>query len=203
MALTILFATRNAHKISEVKEILAPLGLDVRSLDAFPDLPEPPEDGDTFVANALQKARFVAAQTGMVAVADDSGLAVDALGGRPGVHSKRFTPEARADTNNARLLRELAGVDDRGARFCCAIALVGPSGEGTAEGTCEGRILRSPGGEGGFGYDPLFEAVALPGRSLAQVSAAEKNAVSHRGEAFRQLPGLLRAQGLLPDKPAS
>ncbi len=201
MAHTILLASHNAHKLAEVTEILAPFGVRVRSIADFPEVPEAPEDAETFPENALQKARFVHARTGLPCVADDSGLEVDALGGAPGVRSKRYTLEARADTNNARLLAELTGVADRRARFRCAIALVGPRGEAVAEGACEGRILTAPSGTGGFGYDPLFEADDQPGRSLAELSAAEKNAISHRGRAFRQLPGLMSRLGLAGGEP--
>ena len=194
MSTVVLLASHNRHKLDEVREILAPLGIALESLDAWPEVPEAPEDAPTFVENALQKARFVSARTGRICVADDSGLEVDALGGAPGVHSKRFTPEATAQSNNARLLRELADCEDRRARFRCAIALVAPDGRSaTAEGACEGRILEAPAGVGGFGYDPLFEACDLPGRSLAEVQPEEKNAISHRGRAFRELPRLLAA----------
>jgi XTP/dITP diphosphohydrolase len=197
MSTVVLLASHNRHKLEEVRQILGARGIRVESLDDWPAVPEAPEDADNFVDNAVQKARFVSERTGRLCVADDSGLEVDALGGAPGVRSKRFTPEATAASNNARLLDELAGRDDRGARFRCAIALVTPDGRvATAAGACEGRILRAPRGEGGFGYDPLFEAEALPGRSLAQVTAAEKNAISHRGRAFAQLPSLLAELGV-------
>lgn len=197
MSAVVLLASHNRHKLEEVRQILGDRGIGVESLDDWPDVPEAPEDADNFVDNAVQKARFVSERTGRLCVADDSGLEVDALGGAPGVHSKRYTPEATAASNNARLLRELDGQTDRRARFRCAIALVTPDGRcATAEGACEGSILTGPQGAGGFGYDPLFEAEALPGRSLAQVSPAEKNAVSHRGRAFAQLPRLLAELGV-------
>lgn len=197
MSTVVLLASHNRHKLDEVREILGARGIRVESLDDWPDVPEAPEDADNFVDNAVQKARFVSARTGRLCVADDSGLEVDALGGAPGVRSKRYTPEATAASNNKKLLEALAGQDDRRARFRCAIALVTPDGRvATAEGACEGRILGAPRGEGGFGYDPLFEAEDLPGRSLAQVTAAEKNAISHRGRAFSQLPRLLAELGV-------
>ncbi len=186
-----MLASNNAHKVAEVGAILAPLGITVRPLADFPEIPEPPETGDTFEDNALQKARFVFARTGLPTVADDSGLAVDALGGAPGVRSKRFSPEARADTNNALLLEKLAGVEGRRARFVCALALVTDAGEAVVRGEVEGDIGHALTGEGGFGYDPLFWPLEAPGRSMAQLSPDEKNAISHRGRAFRQLPGLL------------
>jgi XTP/dITP diphosphohydrolase len=187
----LVLASNNAHKVAEVGAILAPLGITVRPLADFPEIPEPPETGDTFEDNALQKARFVFARTGLPTVADDSGLAVDALGGAPGVRSKRFSPEARADTNNALLLEKLAGVEGRRARFVCALALVTDAGEAVVRGEVEGDIGHALTGEGGFGYDPLFWPLEAPGRSMAQLSPDEKNAISHRGRAFRQLPGLL------------
>ena len=199
----IVLATNNAHKVREIREILGAAGIqdEVLSLDDFPEIPEPPEEQDTFAGNALQKARFVFAHLGMTAVADDSGIAVDALGGAPGVYSKRFTPEKTAQSNNARLLRELAQTpdDQRTARFVCAMAVVSAHGEQVAEATCEGRIAHAPRGQGGFGYDPLFLPDETPGRTMAELSADEKHAISHRGRAFAQLPAVLRALGLSAD----
>lgn len=188
---TLVFATGNAHKVAEVRQILAGHDVEVRSLaDLGLDL-DPPETGDTFEANALQKARYVFERTGHPTVADDSGIEVDALGGAPGVHSKRFSPEATAASNNTLLLERLAGRDDRTARFRCVVAFVDGTHERTASGACEGRIATGARGEGGFGYDPLFLPDEAPGRAMAELSADEKNAISHRGRAFRQLPGLL------------
>lgn len=135
-------------------------------------------------------------RTGLPTVADDSGLEVAALDWGPGIHSKRFTPEATAASNNARLLRDLDGVSDRRARFRCVIALVTDQGEATASGQVEGVIGHEPKGEGGFGYDPLFWPVEYPGLTMAQVSMAQKNRVSHRARAFGQLEDLLRRLGL-------
>ncbi len=188
----LVFATNNTHKVTEVRAILAGSGLELLTLAEAGLALDPPETGATFEANALQKARFVHKYTGGWVVADDSGLEVDALGGAPGVHSKRFSPTGTAAANNALLLQRLEGVTDRTARFRCVIAVVGPGVERTAEGRCEGRIGTSPEGDGGFGYDPLFLPDAYPGRTMAALSLAEKNAISHRGRAFRQLPGLLR-----------
>lgn len=185
----IVLATRNAHKVAEVRRI-AP---HVEWLPMPDELPDPPETGETFADNALEKARFVHARTGLPALADDSGLEVDALGGRPGVHSRRYSPEGTDAANNALLLQELLGNVKRGARYRCAIALVDARGERVAEGTCEGAIAGAPRGTGGFGYDPLFLPDATPGRSMAELSPAEKDAVSHRGAALRQLPSLLGA----------
>jgi XTP/dITP diphosphohydrolase len=197
----LLLATHNAHKVDEIRAILAAAGdamagVEVVGLDAFPDIPEAPEDHDTFVDNALQKARFVFERAGVPCVADDSGLEVDALGGAPGVKSKRYTPEATAASNNAKLLRELDGRTDRTARFRCVLALVTADGAWTASGACEGSIALEERGEGGFGYDPLFLPDDHPGRAMAELRPEEKNAISHRGRAFAQLPGLLaRARG--------
>ncbi len=187
----LVLASNNAHKLEEVIRILGPLGIQVRPLREFPEIPDPPEDQDTFEGNALQKARFVAERTGLAVVADDSGLEVDALDGAPGVHSKRYTPEAEAQTNNAKLLRALDGVRDRSGRFVCALALVRGAREQVTRGTVEGTIGHALQGEGGFGYDPLFWPAETPGRSMAELTADEKDAISHRGRAFRQLPGLL------------
>lgn len=187
----LVLASNNAHKLDEVREILGPLGVEVRPLREFPEIPDPPETGDTFEANALQKARFVFERTGLPCVADDSGLEVDALGGRPGVYSKRYSPEATAPANNALLLSELDGVEDRAARFVCAMALVTAAGERVLRGACEGRIGHAPRGARGFGYDPLFWPDDAPGRCMAELAPAEKNAISHRGRAFARLPELL------------
>lgn len=186
-------ATNNRHKIEEIRQILAGTGFDLHSLLDRPDLAEPPEDGLTFEANALQKARTIQAQTGGIVLADDSGLEVDALGGAPGVHSKRYSPEGTADSNNALLLKQLSGVLSRTARFRCVLALVSPHHEGTVDGSCEGRIATATTGTQGFGYDPLFVPNELGGRTMAEASMEEKNAISHRGRAFRRLRELLDA----------
>jgi len=192
----LLLASTNAHKRTEVAAILDGGPVSIVDLSAFPAVPEPPEDGDTFEANALQKARFVYAATGLPTLADDSGLEVDALNGAPGVRSKRFTPEATAAANNAHLLALLGERPDRAARFVCALAVVGPQGEATLRGTCEGAIATVPRGAQGFGYDPLFLPDEAPGRAMAELSMAEKNAISHRGRALARLADLLRAAGL-------
>jgi len=189
----LLLATHNVHKVIEVQAILAGAEVTLRTLDDFPDLGELPETGDTFEANALQKARAAWEATGLLSVADDSGLEVDALDGGPGVYSKRFSPEGIAETNNRLLLQKLHGISDRTARFRCVVAVVGPGWERTAEGRCEGRIGHVPRGDNGFGYDPLFLPDETPGRTMAELDMGEKNAISHRGRAFRQLPGLLPA----------
>ncbi len=193
----IALASANPHKLEEIRAILAPFGFEPVGLDAWPDIDDLPETADTFEGNALMKARALAELKGVVAVADDSGLEVDALEGDPGVHSKRFTPEASHAANNVKLLRVLQGIEERSARFRCVIALVTPEGQqALASGACEGRIGHELRGAGGFGYDPLFMPVETPGRSMAELSSAEKNAISHRGRAFRQLPELLEQLGL-------
>jgi len=189
--MVIVFATHNAHKVDEVRQILSPTGISVRSLSDIDFEEDPPETADTFAGNALQKARFVSARTGLPCVADDSGLEVDSLGGAPGVRSKRYSVEATHEANNVKLLTALDGRADRVARFRCVIAVVGGDAERTAEGRCEGRIANGLSGEGGFGYDPLFLPDEAPGHTMAQLSMGEKNAISHRGRAFRQLPQLL------------
>lgn len=189
----LLLATRNRHKLVEIRQILAGLDVQLLSLDDVSGLPEElPEDGDTFEHNALQKARFAHEVTGLLCCADDSGIEVDALDGRPGVFSKRFSPEGTDAGNNRHLLELLGDRTDRTARYRCVLALVGDGVQATADGRCEGTIGHELTGEGGFGYDPLFWPTEAPGRTMAQLSMAEKNAISHRGRAFRQLPGLLR-----------
>lgn len=188
----LLFATRNAHKVEEVRVLLQNTGVTVRSLaDVGLDV-DPPETGATFEDNALEKARFVHERTGLPCVADDSGLEVDALDGAPGIHSRRFSPDATDEANNRLLLERLQGVTDRRARFRCVLALVGSGFERTAEGRCEGRIAEAPRGEHGFGYDPIFLPDEAPGRTMAELTMAEKNAISHRSRAFSQLPEMLR-----------
>lgn len=189
----VVLASNNAHKLVEFARILEPMGLRMRPLSDFPELPEPPETAETFEGNALQKARFVFERTGLPCVSDDSGLEVDALGGAPGVRSKRFTPEATAESNNRELLRRMGGEPDRGARFVCALAVVTERGEQVWRGHVEGRIAEAPRGAGGFGYDPIFLPEDTPGRTMAELSGAEKDAISHRGRAAQRLPGALGA----------
>ncbi len=187
----LLFATHNAHKVAEVNRILEQTGIELVTLSEIGLSEDPPETGDTFEANALQKARRVYERTRRPVVADDSGLEVDALRGAPGVHSKRFSPEAQPGPNNQLLLERLGAAVDRRARFRCVIAVIDEHGERTAEGSCEGTIGTALQGTGGFGYDPLFHPDEAPGRTMAELSMEDKNAISHRGRAFRQLPGLL------------
>lgn len=197
----LLFASSNPHKVREVRQILETEGIEVMGLDALDRCPpEPVEDGATFADNARIKAVHYAAATGRWCLADDSGLAVDALGGAPGVHSARYAGvdadrEARDRANNARLLRELGGVPPakRTARFICAMCLCSPDGAVVAEttGAVEGVIGQAPRGRNGFGYDPLFELPAL-GRTSAELPPEKKNALSHRGDAARKMAGRLR-----------
>jgi XTP/dITP diphosphohydrolase len=190
---TLVFATSNAGKKKELEALLG-AGWLVKSAADFPDVPEVDEDQPTFEGNAAKKAHAFAKATGLLALADDSGLCVDALDGRPGVHSARY---GRTDGERiGRLLAELKDVPDerRTARFECALCLVTPDGEATfTRGTCEGRIIHAPRGTNGFGYDPIFE---LPGgKTMAELSRDEKSAVSHRGHAFRKLANLLLRLG--------
>lgn len=201
----ILLATRNAHKLHEMRQILDGLGLDIVGLDDVTGLPdELPETGTTFEQNALQKAHLAHKVTGLLTCADDSGIEVDALDGRPGVHSKRFSPQATDAGNNAHLLELLAEhpePSDRTARYRCVLALVGDGLELTVDGRCEGHIGDAPRGSGGFGYDPLFWPLDATGRTMAELSPDQKNAISHRGRAFAALLDTLRelkATGALP-----
>ncbi len=183
----LVIATRNRHKLDELRHLLAAPGLDLCSALDFLDVPEVAEDGDTFEANAVKKAEALCHATGLWALGDDSGLEVDALGGAPGVRSARYSGEPTDYArNNTKLLRELAGRADRSARFRCVIALARP-GEPTltVEGRCEGRIASAPRGAGGFGYDPLFVPDGRD-RTFAELPAEEKHAVSHRGRALRR-----------------
>ena len=186
-------ATGNAGKLSEMRALLAGFAPPLLGLADVPAVVLPPE-GDDYQANALAKARAVAAATGLPAVADDSGLEVDALGGEPGVRSARYGGSGLDDAGRvALLLRSLAGVADdrRTARFVCVVALVTPKGdELIARGVCDGTILGAPLGEGGFGYDPVFvpDGFAV---SMAQISPAAKNAISHRGRALAVLRAAL------------
>jgi XTP/dITP diphosphohydrolase len=186
----IVLATRNQGKVREFNRLFADLGWEAVSLDAFSDAPEVVEDGETFEANALKKATTISAYLGVAAVGDDSGLEVDALEGRPGVYSARYAGETATDEENWRkLLKELSGVplEKRTARFRCVLALVEPGREPiVASGHCEGVIVHEPAGTNGFGYDPVF---FLPQqmRTMAQLTAEEKNRISHRSMALRRL----------------
>jgi XTP/dITP diphosphohydrolase len=186
----IVLASRNRKKAEEIQRILAGQPIEVRSLADFPDCPDVVEDADTFDGNALKKAREVAAFTGRVAIADDSGIEVAALNGAPGVFSARYAgPDATDAANVDKLLDEMRDVPDdrRGARFVCCIALADPGGEAhTFWGFAEGVLGRERKGQNGFGYDPLFFPVGHS-RTFAEMSAAEKDALSHRRKALAKL----------------
>ncbi len=194
----VVLATRNAGKISELAALLQDCGVEVVGLSAFPDIGEIPETGATFLENARLKARAVCQATGLISLADDSGLCVDALDGAPGVYSARYAGENATDAdNNAKLLAALAHVPEaqRTCRFVSVVVAAAPNGrELVAQGTWEGRVAFAPAGTGGFGYDPLFFDPKL-GRTAAELTPAEKNARSHRGKALveflAQWPGLL------------
>ena len=189
-------ATGNRHKVEEIRAVLADLPVAVRSLAEFPGAPEVVEDGRTYRENSLKKARSAAKFTGKPALADDTGLEVDALGGQPGLYAARFAGEGCTFQDNIRkLLRLLEGVPPqrRGARFVCVLALVDPSGrEQVVEGDLYGRITEAPAGGGGFGYDPVFYVPDL-GKTLAELTPEEKNRISHRGRALAKVREMLRA----------
>jgi XTP/dITP diphosphohydrolase len=190
----IVLATRNAHKVTEIAEALALPDVELVGLDAFPDAPDVVEDGETFRANAEKKARSAAAATGLPALADDSGLVVDALDGEPGVRSARFAGEGGGDAANRReLRRRMSGVPagKRTARFVCVLAFAEPGGDvRTVEGRCEGALRDDERGDGGFGYDPFFVPEGET-RTFAEMSRAEKALISHRGRAIRAIRPLL------------
>ena len=199
----VFLASRNAKKLGEMRRILADAmsdgaapGVEVLGLDDVPAYDEPVEDQPTFAGNALLKAYAGLAATGLPTVADDSGLCVDALNGMPGVLSARWSGAPRQDPrtaderNNALLLDQLHDVPDerRGAHFTCAVAFCAPGGrELVVEGRMDGRVVREARGSGGFGYDVVFEAVDLPGRTTAELDPADKDAISHRGRALREI----------------
>jgi XTP/dITP diphosphohydrolase len=207
---TLLVATRNPGKVREIREILAAhpslevVGLDEAGVDEIPE-DEAVEAFDTFEENALAKARHYAARSGLTALADDSGIVVDALDGAPGVRSRRFAPErqlrgdAQDEANNRWLLERLGGVPlaRRTARYVCAAAVVHPRGEALVRtGTCEGVILEAPRGTGGFGYDPLFH-VPAEGAAFGEIPPDRKHEISHRGRAVRAvIRALTDAEGV-------
>ncbi len=181
-----ILASNNEKKLKELREILGDMGITVRSQREAGCNFEVDETGETFAENARLKAEAVTRATGKAAIADDSGLCVEALDGRPGVHSARYGPPGATDAEKyTLLLKELRGKENRRARFVSSICCTFPNGDVlTAEGVCEGEILPAPRGSGGFGYDPVFLVSGL-GRSMAELTPEEKNAVSHRGNALR------------------
>jgi non-canonical purine NTP pyrophosphatase (RdgB/HAM1 family) len=204
----LLVATHSIHKLRELRQLLVLSGTDLVSLDELGIADDPIEDGETFATNAAIKARFGLRASGLPTLADDSGIEVDALGGGPGVRTRRYAGEAATDAqNNAKLLGALEGLapDRRGARYVCVLALALPAATGprggvsivSVRGTCRGRIATGPRGSGGFGYDPIFEpsSEAAGGRTLGLWTAAEKDAISHRARAARRMNRRLAALG--------
>ncbi|MFD4910033.1 RdgB/HAM1 family non-canonical purine NTP pyrophosphatase [Kitasatospora purpeofusca] len=197
MTTRLILATRNQHKVAELRDILGDAGLDVELVgaDAYPEIPDVPETGITFTENALLKAHALARATGLPAVADDSGLCVDVLGGAPGILSARWSGKHGDDRANLDLL--LAQLSDiapehRGAHFFCAAALALPDGtERVVEGRLLGTLRTAPAGDGGFGYDPILQPLGET-RTCAELTPAEKNAISHRGQAFRALAPVVK-----------
>lgn len=192
MSVQLVLATRNAKKLAELDRLLAGAGLDVEILgsDAFGDLPEIEETGSTFAENSLIKARAVSTHTGLIAIADDSGLCVDALDGQPGIYSARWAGEGATDESNLDLvLEQIRDVEPahRTAHFACAAALVLPSGEEyVVHGQVNGVLLTQRRGEGGFGYDPIFLPDGFDA-TTAEMTPEQKDAISHRGQAMRSL----------------
>lgn len=184
----IVLATNNQNKVAEFQRILSDLNIEIRSLADFGPIPQPVEDGDTFDENAYKKAHHVARILGLPAIADDSGLVVNAIGGKPGVHSARYAGENASDEDNIdKLLVEMADCIDRSAYFQCVISIAVPSGPAlTYEGKCEGTIISERKGTGGFGYDPVFYVDEFD-KTFAELSMDEKNRISHRGQALNEV----------------
>jgi XTP/dITP diphosphohydrolase len=194
MTRTIILASNNAGKLKEFSELLAPVGFDLRTQGEF-NVPEAEEPYSTFVENALEKARHAARITGLPALSDDSGVCANALGGAPGVLSARYAGEPKSDArNNQKLIADLAAHADKSAYYYCVLVLVRHANDPQpviAEGRWDGEIVAAPRGQGGFGYDPHFWLPPL-GKTAAELSAAEKNRLSHRGQALRMLVEKLR-----------
>ena len=184
----LVLATRNKGKTEEIRALLSGFPVTLKNLDDFGPIPEVVEDGDTFDDNAYKKASFTARVLGFPAIADDSGLVVEALNGEPGVYSARYAGEDADDAaNNAKLLEQMAGVEDRRAAFQCVLSIAMPTGQAlTYEGRCDGVIAQAPSGEGGFGYDPLFYCPDK-GKTFAELTMEEKGEISHRGRAFKEV----------------
>ena len=208
MVSMIVLATRNANKVREFREILKDFQVELKSLDDFGPIPEAIEDGETFDDNAYKKALHTAKILGIPAIADDSGLVVDALDGAPGVYSARYAGEnATDDENCSKLLQEMKGKENRTAHFKCVLSIAVPSGPAlTYEGSCTGTLLEEKRGENGFGYDPLFYFEEF-GKTFAELDMERKNSVSHRGKALNEfkaeIPKVLKwlEQRLLEEKP--
>ncbi|MBL4951202.1 XTP/dITP diphosphatase [Neobacillus sp. YIM B02564] len=186
----VIIATKNPGKAKEFEHIFSPRGITIRTLLDFPDLPEVEETGSTFEENAILKAETVSRALNKMVMGDDSGLIIDALGGRPGIYSARYAGEPKNDENNIdKVLSELTHVpkEKRTARFYCALALAVPGQETfTVSGTCEGEILEEKRGKNGFGYDPIFFLPEI-GRTMAELTSDEKNKISHRANALKKL----------------
>ena len=187
---TLVIATHNAGKTSEIRQLLAGFPITIKNLEDFGPIPEVVEDGKTFDENAYKKASFTARVLGLPALADDSGLAVAALNGRPGVYSARYGGPSATDAERCtRLLKEMAGKTDRRAAFECVISLAVPTGPAlTYEGRCVGEITLEPRGVNGFGYDPVFFYAPL-NKTFAEMTITEKGRVSHRGKALAEVRG--------------
>lgn len=183
-----VLATRNSGKTEEIRALLKGYPVELKNLDDFGPIPEVIEDGETFDDNAYKKASFTARVLGLPAIADDSGLVVEALNGEPGVYSARYAGEDADDAaNNAKLLEQMAGVEDRRAAFQCVISIAVPTGAAlTYEGRCDGVIAQAPSGEGGFGYDPLFYCPDKE-KTFAELNMEEKGEISHRGRALKEV----------------
>ena len=188
-----VLASNNAKKLVEMREILGELGIEVLSQAEAGISTSPDETGVTFEENSVIKAAAACEASGLPALADDSGLVVDALGGQPGVYSARYGGEGLDDVQRYELLlKNMEGIENRAARFVSCIAAVFPNGDRiTAEGTCEGSIMHAPAGNGGFGYDPVFFCDDM-GKSMAELTHEEKNSISHRGNAMRKFAPILR-----------
>ncbi len=186
----LVLATKNKGKIAEFRELFKGMSVPLKSLDDFGPIPEVVEDGETFEDNAVKKAHFTARVLGFPAIADDSGLVVEALGGRPGVRSSRFAGEGATDLdNNRKLLKDMEGVSNREAYFLCVLAVAVPRGPALIyEGKCHGIITHDMRGNQGFGYDPLFYHPPS-GKTFAEMPSEEKNRLSHRGKAMLELKG--------------
>ena len=194
----VVLATKNKGKVEEFTSLLRGMFqkiIPLRDLDSAPDIIE---DGSTFRENVLKKARFISEFTQKLTLADDSGLEVEALGGRPGIFSSRYDGESARDKDNInKLLRKLSGLSNRKGRFICTLALVYPGGkEIVVEGTCEGIIIDEPRGEGGFGYDPVFFIPEM-NKTFAELSSEEKNQISHRARAVKALINRINGQEIL------
>jgi XTP/dITP diphosphohydrolase len=190
----VIIATKNRGKAKEFQHMFAPYGYEVQTLLDLPHIEDVEEIGETFEENAILKAETVAQELGVLVIADDSGLGIDALEGRPGVYSARYAGEEKSDEANMdKVLSELESVEesDRTARFHCVLAIAGPNRETrTVTGTCEGMILQEKRGTNGFGYDPIFYVPTLQ-KSMAELSQDEKSQISHRGNALKKLKNII------------